>query len=402
MIEKNKLIQAIKSACDWLCDIAMIKTNILPANTGNRKKYPYKKWRGCIKTDYHAASKQWNFMGPVWHTGQAMDALVTAGKLLKNQNYINAAEICGEFIFDKQIYDCDHQDYGLILAYEDLSDKVNTSAILECLHGPVALANLVNSEEIWNRIIAAANFVIDKMYSKQQRVFVDVYDPVEHKHHQPSPFHGKGNANGRPLLEAGVLTKIFRKTGDEKFLNTHLEISERLLTDQNPSGNWMDYSPNDPVKKSFHPRHTYWWGIPLIESFRITHDARYIEAATACAEFTVRALRHDGGYFRNYYLGNSTDSFGHATSGSACAAILLLELLAVDNNTRWISFIEDALSFCMNMQFSKPQDENLRGAILEKILPPDGTDNSPYYLRDLGSIFFIKAASLYIENFHNT
>jgi hypothetical protein len=51
----------------------------------------------------------------------------------------------------------------------------------------------------------------------------------------------------------------------------------------------------------------------------------------------------------------------------------------------------------MRVQFTNPSDENLRGAILEKILPPDGTDASPYHLRDLGTIFFVQAAALMLS-----
>jgi hypothetical protein len=50
----------------------------------------------------------------------------------------------------------------------------------------------------------------------------------------------------------------------------------------------------------------------------------------------------------------------------------------------------------MNMQFTHPQDHNLHGAILEKILPPSGSDASPYHIRDLGTIFFIQAAAEYL------
>ena len=62
-----------------------------------------------------------------------------------------------------------------------------------------------------------------------------------------------------------------------------------------------------------------------------------------------------------------------------------------------IEYIERGLDYCMKMQFTNPADPNLKGAILEKILPPDGTDRSPYYIRDLGTIFFIQAASLYLH-----
>jgi hypothetical protein len=45
------------------------------------------------------------------------------------------------------------------------------------------------------------------------------------------------------------------------------------------------------------------------------------------------------------------------------------------------------------MQFVEPSDPNLKGCILEKVLEPDGTDRSPYYIRDLGTIFFAQAAA---------
>jgi hypothetical protein len=55
--------------------------------------------------------------------------------------------------------------------------------------------------------------------------------------------------------------------------------------------------------------------------------------------------------------------------------------------------LERALGFCMKMQFTNPADPNLAGCILEKIKPPDGTDASPYYIRDLGTTFFVQTAS---------
>ena len=49
------------------------------------------------------------------------------------------------------------------------------------------------------------------------------------------------------------------------------------------------------------------------------------------------------------------------------------------------------------MQLLNCKDPNLQGVILEKVLPPDGTDNLPYYVRDLGTIFFIQAACEYLQ-----
>ena len=50
----------------------------------------------------------------------------------------------------------------------------------------------------------------------------------------------------------------------------------------------------------------------------------------------------------------------------------------------------------MNLQFNRAEDKNLHGCILEKVLTPDGTDRNPYFIRDLGTIFFIQAAIKYL------
>ena len=41
--------------------------------------------------------------------------------------------------------------------------------------------------------------------------------------------------------------------------------------------------------------------------------------------------------------------------------------------------------------------ENVYGAILEKVLPPNVSDRNPFHIRDLGTIFFIQAAAKYLR-----
>jgi hypothetical protein len=77
---------------------------------------------------------------------------------------------------------------------------------------------------------------------------------------------------------------------------------------------------------------------------------------------------------------------------------MFLRNLAAFGDKSLIPEIEKGLNYCCAVQFTNPQDSNLKGAILEKITPPDGTDSSPYYLRDLATIFFIQAASEYLKS----
>jgi hypothetical protein len=51
------------------------------------------------------------------------------------------------------------------------------------------------------------------------------------------------------------------------------------------------------------------------------------------------------------------------------------------------------------MQLRDVHDPNLQGAVIEGVEPPDGSDASPYYVRDLATIFFVQAVSrLLIDN----
>jgi hypothetical protein len=58
-----------------------------------------------------------------------------------------------------------------------------------------------------------------------------------------------------------------------------------------------------------------------------------------------------------------------------------------------LELIEKTEKFCMMMQLTAPADLSLKGAILEKVCYPDGSDTIPFLLRDLGTIFFIQAAA---------
>ena len=94
------------------------------------------------------------------------------------------------------------------------------------------------------------------------------------------------------------------------------------MKEENPPGNWIKYFPCNQRKGYIHPRHAFWWGVPFIRAYEETKDSNYLDIAIRCGEWYKKAVRVDGGLFRNTYLDYNTDSFGHATSGTACAAIL--------------------------------------------------------------------------------
>ena len=399
-LARAEVEDALRNACDWLVDVAQVKTRELTVEV-NSMKHPYADWRGAIRGEYSAAKREWSFFCPIWHTGQAVKALMMASRVLKDSRYVDAARLGGMFITDKQVWDSASCDHGLILAYEDFPQWVTTSAVLECMDGMLMLAEAERSENLAERLVEAVRFLIDKLYVEGQGLFRDVYDPQRHEPVTPDPYRTKQGAGGRPLLDDAICLKLYHRTNDKRFLDVHVQVSERLVRDQRPPGNWVDYGPCSPQEMRFHPRHTYWWGRPLLDTFRQTGRREFLETAVASGEFTLRALRSDGGYFRSVYLESdgylNTDSFGHATSGAACGAIFFLDLYEQTAQTRWLAAAQRALAFCVRMQMRQPQDPNLRGVIVEKVVPPDGTDRSPYHVRDLGTIFFIQAAVRYLQ-----
>ena len=395
-MNQQELLERVKLACSWITDVAQIKGE---KPTGNinmdypNMYYPYTCWRGAFKGEYRVAKKQWSFFGLIWHAGQAVKALCLAYPLLKDEKILQAARLSAQFIADNQITDEDDPDFGLIYAFEDCSDKVTVSATLECLDGLLHLARLTGEKKWEDIVVASAAWGIQKAYMKGQGLYHDEYDPKA-RTCVPNRF----STIGRPLPEDAILLKVYELTGKQEFLDVFIEILDRLLKDEEPAGNWIGYHPCNKDKGSLHPRQAYWWARPMLGAYRHTKQRKYLDCAIRAGDWYVKAQRRDGGLFRGTYDDFSTDSFGHATSAIACAMILWQEIEQTTGEQRYTQSIDLTLDFLLKMQFVNPVDENLKGAILEKVLPPDGTDACPYHIRELGTIFFVQALCKYMKD----
>ncbi|MBQ9501882.1 MAG: hypothetical protein IJU70_06980 [Lentisphaeria bacterium] len=388
-MDRETLKNHLENAVHWLTGAACNRENIPIGPRG--RQMPTTSWRGAIRGEYRAATRQWDSFCPVWHTGQAVKALVLAARTLNRPEWLEEAKFCAQFLLDNQF--TEGENAGLIAAYEDYPDRVNTSAILECLDGLFLLSAATGDASYSTAALKALYWVKDHMWDAKIRRFYDVYDPVRRR-----IIHGVSCAQNRPLLDDAVFCTGWKLSRDASLLQVALDTAETLLTDEAPPGNWIKYLPCSAERDSIHPRHAYWWGNPMLDLFRETGDVRYKECFLRSVTWYRKALRTDGGLFRSTSSDFSTDSFGHATSGSACAAIMFLRYLELTRDAGIASDLERALAFCCRMQFINPADPALKGAVLEKVLPPDGTDDSPYHIRDLATIFFIQAASEYLRS----
>lgn len=387
-LDRAVLTGAVAAACDWMTRVAQMKSDTLSAEH-NSHKLEHQHWRGALRGEYRASTREWDFFCPMWHTGQAIKALVWAARALNRPDLLDAARLGAEFIAAERSTDRSSPQYGLLFAFEDFGDKVSTSAVLESLDGLFVLSDATGDEQYAEWAKAAAEYEGRHSYLGDG-LFRDQFD-VEKLTYMPPALDAK--KPGRPLNDDAIFLKAAARGGKPELRAIFYEVAERLLREEDPPGNWIAFGPCNAATGMIHPRQAYWWGLPMIDAFRDSHDPRYLACARRAGEWYQNAMRLDGGLFRGTRRDFKTDSFSHAISGVACAVILWVELWKETHDESWLASIRDGLNFCQAMQLRKVSDPNLQGAVIEGVEAPDGTDASPYYVRDIASIFFVQAAS---------
>lgn len=384
---------SLQLACDWTINRSMIHTVEAPFSDSMFEWLDqYGDWRGAFRGEYAADECAWDVFCPIWHGGQAVKALALAHEFSGEARLLQAAHEGADFIMRHTIRE-DGPDQGLILAYEKGSAGVNTSAQLECLDGLFELGRVSGDTRYIDTAIANLQWIKEYLFLSEEGLFRDDYVPGVGIVTEPRGWRERNKIAfpGRPLLDDGVFLKGHEATGDESLKAVAVRTAERLLADEDPAGNWKAFHPAKPESGVIHPRHAYWWGRPMWMVHQATGASKYSDACRRSAQWYVNAMRRDGGMFRETDGEFNTTSFGHAASGIACAAILWLDLKREYGDTEWDEPIRRALGFCRGVQFTQARDENLQGAILEKVLPPKGSDRPPWRLRDVGTFFYIQA-----------
>lgn len=384
--------QSLRAACAWLTDVAQVK-EAAPDNIDARGMV-YDDWRGAIRGEYFAGPRRWQFFCPVWHTGQAIKALVMAHRVLGDENLLEAAEYSAGFLLRNRISDRNDANYGMLFAYEDIVDGVNTSAILEALDGLFELHRATGTQKWLDTAYDALDWVARKTYCKGEGLFKDVYRWRLDKFVPPKAEWNDDRDVRRPLLDDAMFLKGSRMSGNDHWRTIFYEVADRLLADEKPPGNWITYHPGNVAAGTLHPRSAFWWGMPMLDAWIDSGEQRYLDCAKRAARWYVNALRRDGGLFRETDTDFRTPAFGHCTSGVACAAILFQRLIRQAGCKEFAEPMAKAMGFCSSMQMTDTRDKNLSGVILEKVLPPDGTDRLPFHVRDLGTIFYVQALAL--------
>jgi len=353
--------------------------------------YPYQSWTGALR-EYDARTHQWFLFAPLWHTAQAAKAILIAQQWNALDEFRPAVQTMIDFVMNGAVRENQAETEGLLRGHEGDSTWCNTSCALEALDGLMVYESLSSDPRAAKIIDQSLSWISRKAYLAGKGLFLDNYNPVTGECTSLDWTLRCGHP-GRPLLDGAVFLRQAIRTGDPCYETIFLETAGRLLKEENPPGNWIQFPPCHAEKGIIHPRHAYWWGEPMVAAWQRTGDDRFLACARRAADWYVKAIRLDGGLFRATSLDFRTPSFGQEMSGALAAACLWLSLCEAGKGDEYAESICLVLRFARELQFLTTEDSNLRGAILETIHPPDGTDRPPFAIRDLGTIFYVQALS---------
>jgi hypothetical protein len=418
----HTLYKAMGSACDWLVS-KQILTAQLPSSICHSKK-PIGDWRGAFVGDYKATRGLEHKggcvfspeMGPFWHVGQAAKALSLASSAAvpegvpaghtdaPRKHWKEASELAGDFLL-RQI-----REDGLVVGAMENSNKFpQTSTALEGLDALFVLANLTSNSTLKHIYVEAgvtsANWYANNVWVNGTGLMWDFWDldrdaPVTNGTFDyfrlplpqlPAPDDGSlidaWVAAGRPLA------------ADSPLLPAYDDMLERLLRDEHPHGNWDAYLLCDGRSDVLCHRRAYWWGgIPFLKSYEQTGNATHLDAAARVGEWYLLAQRLDGGVFRQTTADGRTKSFGLANSAAAAAAIVWMLLFQATGNRTWLDPAARTLEFLLTQQIRNASDPMLEGAMIESVsAPPGGTDEPPWFVRDIASTFAIHAFAMLLK-----
>jgi len=373
VIPREDLLEAALQGCNWLTDVGQVIEKDNPNF-------------GAIRGEYDTKIREWSFYGPFWHTGNAVRALLTAFKMSGNRKYLKHAIWGGEYMIRNQVLDKKHMHfYGCIIDHGNIASQLEGLRVLHDLY-------LVTGEKQWReRFRLAVDWVIKATYLKGEGLFINSF-----KANYPERYELDKKERARPLNDDATLYAAYQEFKEPIYLETFLEVADRLLRDEDPPGNWIEYYPCNP--NSFgglghiHPRHTWWWGYPMLSAYDATGDRKYLECGIRSGDWYILNSTLDGAVYYHTTRNGKHLSFDFCTSAVGCAVIIWIDLWERLGEEKYLDAIERGLGFLLGAQFSRDaEDRNLRGAFFERLNPMDNTGNPGFHIRDIATIYGVQA-----------
>lgn len=351
---------------------------------------------GKSRCDYSLLEGKWHDYEPAWHTGQIINGLAEAYKLTKDERYLTAAKKAGDWWVGLEIKD--HPKLkGMVRAiHGDGIDYIVCATVTDGTPGLFNLYRLTRDRKYADVPTGAGEWMLRNLYLPEEGLLYDMVDPnTGEVLKEKSPFWPQkakqSLADVARVNNEGFLYKdMFEYTGNPRYKEVFINLCESLVAKQGPEGLWMQFSPNDATKGSFHPRFNLWNAESLIEGYLLTGNESFLGAATKTLTFYTKYQKKDGTiYYENYLDGHSNEN---SVTGStvAFAGMLWIRLQQLGVGDEFRDNVERAAKWILANRYATTHpDKNLAGGVLNV---RTRTKGGKLYMtqRDLGTSFGLR------------
>ncbi len=356
---------------------------------------------GKSRCDYNLTAGTWQPYEPAWHTGQIIYGLVEAYQITKNPKFLAQAKRAANWWVSLQITDQSKLN-GMVRAVHGAGiNYIVFATVSDGTGGMFALWRLTGDDRYAAVPARAGEWMLENMYVPAQRVFYDAVDPQTGEvQKKASPFWSQKKEQvlfdvARPNNEGSLYRDMFVYTKNEKYRRIFIELCDSLVEKQGPEGLWMDFTPNNKAKGSFHPRFNLWYAESLIDGYELTGEKRYLDAAVKTLRFYTKFQQKDGTFFRDNFLNGTWKENSVTGSTVSFAGLLWLRLAQHGVGDGFEEHVERSLRWVLANRFAATHpDPNLAGAFYNVRSAPKGS-KLQVLQRDVGTSFGLRFLATY-------
>ncbi|MDQ4044232.1 MAG: hypothetical protein M3173_02130, partial [Chloroflexota bacterium] len=155
--------ELIQDGARWLAEVARVRSDADTFEDPRAYPVPDGGYLGAVRNEYDTKTRIWYLNGPVWHTGQAIVAVLIARRRSdeNDASLLDAARAMGEYILRNIVTAPGDPNDGLMLSYEGDNVTANNQVTFETLPGLLDLSAATGDSSYAVGARQAADFVLN-------------------------------------------------------------------------------------------------------------------------------------------------------------------------------------------------------------------------------------------------
>jgi uncharacterized protein YyaL (SSP411 family) len=356
---------------------------------------------GRARGDYNWKKGSWSEYEPLWHSGQAIEALLAAHAVTGDPALLQAARRAGDYWIAQEfktgplkgMVNAAHGDrLGRLINFTTVGNGSQGLFSLSRATGDAKYADTATRAIIW----LARNMKVPG----DQGLYYNIIDPdtatiwTDKSPHHPEVAKASVTQVARPNIEGSPFLDACRHARQRWLCDAHFDLAAKTAARQSPNGLWMEFEPNNPDTGTVHPRFNTWNAEAMLRVYRETKEPRYLDAALATARANARMMKADGNFDYEQNVSGKSGTLSPTGSAAAFAGLLWLDLRALGHD-EFDGNIHAAARWLIANRFPADHpDPNVRGMVFEF-----RNKSSNILQRDLGSIFAVRFLAAYLNAF---